>query len=161
MIDKQLIAERFARARATYSREARVQQQVAEKMIHLLQRTVPDTDFDRIAEFGCGTGLYSQLLYDTWHPAMLYLNDLCREMQFCLEELLLQPGVSFTAGDAEAEGRRADAARIEKDKGRKAQIFHNMGVIFHTMKEYEKAIEAYKESLRNNPNDDETKVISA
>lgn len=31
MIDKQLIAERFARARATYSREARVQQQVAEK----------------------------------------------------------------------------------------------------------------------------------
>ena len=24
----------------------------------------------------------------------------------------------------------ADAARIEKDKGRKAQIFHNMGVIF-------------------------------
>lgn len=102
MIDKQLIAERFARARATYSREARVQQQVAEKMIHLLQRTVPDTDFDRIAEFGCGTGLYSQLLYDTWHPAMLHLNDLCREMQFCLEELLLQPGVSFTAGDAES-----------------------------------------------------------
>lgn len=57
----------------------------------------------------------------------------------------------------EAMNEFADAARIEKDKGRKAQIFHNMGVIFHTMKEYEKAIEAYKESLRNNPNDDETR----
>lgn len=35
-MDKRLIAERFARARDTYSREARVQQQVAEKMLRLL-----------------------------------------------------------------------------------------------------------------------------
>ncbi len=57
----------------------------------------------------------------------------------------------------EAMNEFADAARIEKDKGRKAQIFHNMGVIFHTTKEYEKAIEMYKEALRNNPSDDETR----
>lgn len=49
------------------------------------------------------------------------------------------------------------AAQIEKDKGRKAHIFHNIGVIFHSQKEYAKAIEAYKESLRNNPKDDETR----
>lgn len=49
------------------------------------------------------------------------------------------------------------ASRIEKDKNRKAQIFHNIGVIFHSQKEYAKAIEAYKESLRNNPKDDETR----
>jgi len=35
-MDKKLIAERFAHARDTYSREARVQQQVAEKMLQLL-----------------------------------------------------------------------------------------------------------------------------
>ena len=58
-MDKRLIAERFARARATYSREARVQQQVAEKMTALLRRTLPDARFDRIAEFGCGTGIRS------------------------------------------------------------------------------------------------------
>ena len=57
----------------------------------------------------------------------------------------------------EAMNEFADAARIEKDKGRKAQIFHNMGVIFHSTKEYEKAIEMYKEALRNNPSDDETR----
>lgn len=51
----------------------------------------------------------------------------------------------------------ANAAQIEKDKNRKAQIFHNMGVVFHSQKEYAKAIEAYKESLRNNPKDDETR----
>ena len=32
-----------------------------------------------------------------------------------------------------------------------------MGVIFHSGKDYAKAVEAYKESLRNNPKDDETR----
>lgn len=57
----------------------------------------------------------------------------------------------------EAMNEFANAARLEKDKGRKAQMYHNMGVIFQTVKEYAKAIEAYKESLRNNPKDDETR----
>ena len=100
-MDKQLIAERFARARATYSREARVQQQVAEKMTTLLRSTLPDAHFDRIVEFGCGTGLYSRLIYDTWHPSLLHLNDLCPEMRFCLDSLTAWPGVTFEAGDAE------------------------------------------------------------
>lgn len=41
-MDKRLIAERFARARDTYSQEARVQQQVAEKMLRLLTEQTPD-----------------------------------------------------------------------------------------------------------------------
>ena len=32
-----------------------------------------------------------------------------------------------------------------------------MGVIFHSQKDNAKAVEAYKESLRNNPKDDETR----
>ena len=32
-----------------------------------------------------------------------------------------------------------------------------MGGIFHSQKDYAKAVEAYKESLRNNPKDDETR----
>lgn len=102
MIDKQLIAERFARARATYSREARVQQQVAEKMANLIQQSLPDTHFKRIAEFGCGTGLYSQLLNNIWQPTLLHLNDLCPEMRFCLTELTSLTNVVFEAGDAES-----------------------------------------------------------
>lgn len=49
------------------------------------------------------------------------------------------------------------AGRIEKDKSRLASIYHNMGVILQSQKEYAKAMEAYKESLRNNPEDDETR----
>lgn len=49
------------------------------------------------------------------------------------------------------------ATKMEKDKGNLAQIYHNMGVIFHSGKDYAKAVEAYKESLRNNPKDNETR----
>ena len=57
----------------------------------------------------------------------------------------------------EAMQQYVAASKLEKDKGNLAQIYHNMGVIFHGQKDLQKAIEAYKESLRNNPNDDETR----
>lgn len=57
----------------------------------------------------------------------------------------------------EAMEQYVGAARIEKDKSNLAQIYHNMGVIFHSQKDYAKAVEAYKQSLRNNPKDDETR----
>ena len=34
------------------------------------------------------------------------------------------------------------ASRVEKDKAKLAQIYHNMGVIFHSQKDYAKAVEA-------------------
>lgn len=49
------------------------------------------------------------------------------------------------------------ASRLETDKGKLAQIFHNMGVILQSSKQYPQCIEAYKQSLRNNPHDDETR----
>ena len=49
------------------------------------------------------------------------------------------------------------ATKVEKGKSNLAQIYHNMGVIFHSQKDYAKAVEAYKQSLRNNPKDDETR----
>ena len=51
----------------------------------------------------------------------------------------------------EAMQQYVAASKLEKDKGNLAQIYHNMGVIFHGQKDLQKAIEAYKESLRNNP----------
>lgn len=96
-MDKQLIAERFAKARGTYTREARVQQQVAAKMMriltdvlyaaeHILPETLP-VRFRHIVEFGCGTGSYSRILLHTLQPETLLLNDLCREMEECVGEL--------------------------------------------------------------------------
>jgi len=49
------------------------------------------------------------------------------------------------------------AASFQKDKKRKAQIFHNAGVIQQNHQDYANAIEMYKESLRNDPTNDYTR----
>lgn len=54
-MDKNLIAERFSKAIGTYTQEANIQQQIAEKMIHLLQQYLPPTPLGKVVEFGCGT----------------------------------------------------------------------------------------------------------
>lgn len=111
-MDKHLIAERFAKARNTYTREARVQQQVAIKMIQMLTEVLTSTGacpsetaatrFKHIVEFGCGTGSYSRLLLHTLQPKTLLLNDLCLEMEECVEDLCDGTIVRFVSGDAEA-----------------------------------------------------------
>lgn len=57
----------------------------------------------------------------------------------------------------EAMEQYVAAGKIEKDKEKLAQIYHNMGVLFQAGKDYGQAVEAYKMSLRNNPKDDETR----
>lgn len=57
----------------------------------------------------------------------------------------------------EAMEQLKSVAKIEKDKSKLAEIYHNMGVILHVNKQYPQCIEAYKEALRNNPKDDETR----
>ena len=43
------------------------------------------------------------------------------------------------------------ATKNETDKARRASAFHNMGTVYQAKKDYQKAIEAYKNALRNNP----------
>lgn len=49
------------------------------------------------------------------------------------------------------------AGKSEKARIRKAMAYHNIGVICQKHRLYGEAIEAYKESLRNNPTDHETR----
>lgn len=49
------------------------------------------------------------------------------------------------------------AGRLEKTSRRKAMVFHNLGVVCQQHQLYQQAIAAYEESLRNNPNDNETR----
>ena len=57
----------------------------------------------------------------------------------------------------EAMEQYDSASKIEKDKMKLAHIYHNMGVLFQAGKDYAKAVEAYKMSLRKKPADDETR----
>ena len=68
-------------------------------------------------------------------------------------------GNSFLAQGQPKEAMRhyEAASKIEHDKERRHQIFHNMGVILQSQKQFGPAIEAYKEALRCDPSDDETR----
>ena len=59
--------------------------------------------------------------------------------------------------DSAAVQQFEQSAQIETNPMRKSAAYHNMGVICQTHKMYDEAIEAYKNALRNNPNDDETR----
>ena len=59
--------------------------------------------------------------------------------------------------DSAAVEQFQNASKLETNPLRKAQSFHNMGVICQSHKMYGEAIEAYKNALRLNPKDDETR----
>ena len=59
--------------------------------------------------------------------------------------------------DSAATSLFQKSGKIEKSKIRKAMSYHNIGVICQKHQMYGEAINAYKEALRNNPNDNETR----
>ena len=59
--------------------------------------------------------------------------------------------------DSAAVVQFESAAKLETNPMRKYQSFHNLGVICQSHKMYGEAIEAYKNALRLNPDDDETR----
>lgn len=59
--------------------------------------------------------------------------------------------------NAEAFYQYKSAAKKSVTKEEKHRAFHNMGNTFMNTQEYDKAVVSYKDALRNNPNDEETR----
>lgn len=57
----------------------------------------------------------------------------------------------------EAMSRFQQAADVATSKGDKHGAYHNLGNTYMNAKKYQDAVDAYKNALRNNPNDDETR----
>ena len=70
---------------------------------------------------------------------------------------------SKMAGALEAQKKElmdnpsASKKDLDKCKQDLAKTYHNTGVVYHMCEQYDKAVEAYKQALRNNPQDDETR----
>lgn len=58
---------------------------------------------------------------------------------------------------AEAKYQFAKAVKYAKTKPQKHQAFHNLGNCLMNEKDYQGAVEAYKNALRNNPGDEQTR----
>lgn len=75
------------------------------------------------------------------------------------------PQAYFNLGNAllrqqkpkEAMQAYEQAVKVEANKGRQASIYHNMGVILQSQKQFGPAIECYKNALRRNPADEESR----
>lgn len=102
-----------------------------------------------------GNKLYNDSLFikaEVNYRKALEVNPKSTDAMFNLgNALLMQQKVK------EAMEQYESVSKIEKEKEKLAQIYHNMGVILQSAKQYPQCIEAYKESLRNNPKDDETR----
>lgn len=57
----------------------------------------------------------------------------------------------------EAAKRLLNAGKTSEDKSLKHRAFHNQGNTFMKQKNYKGAVEAYKNALRNDPSDDQTR----
>ena len=117
---------------------------------HGLAQEKTDRDYLR-----SGNKLYNDSLFikaEVDYRKALELNPKSTDAMFNLANALLMQQKA-----QEAMEQYESVSKIEKDKQKLAQIYHNMGVILQSGKQYPQCIEAYKESLRNNPKDDETR----
>ena len=116
--------------------------------VHAQQKT--DRDYLR-----SGNKLYNDSLFikaEVDYRKALDINPKSTDAMFNLgNALLMQQKVK------EAMEQYESVSKVEKDKSKLAEIYHNMGVILQSAKQYPQCIEAYKESLRNNPKDDDTR----
>ena len=102
-----------------------------------------------------GNKLYNDSLFikaEVDYRKALEVNSKSTDAMFNLANALLMQQKA-----KEAMEQYQSVSKIEKDKEKLAQIYHNMGVILQSSKQLPQCIEAYKESLRNNPKDDETR----
>ena len=102
-----------------------------------------------------GNKLYNQLKFD--EAEISYKKALSKNPNY--------PKASYNLGNAIYQQNRNKEAIAQfelvektiKDKQSKAETYHNMGNSFMNEKQYDKAVDAYKNSLRNNSKDDETR----
>ena len=102
-----------------------------------------------------GNKLYNQLKFS--EAEIAYKKALSKNPNY--------PKASYNLGNAVYQQQRSKEAisqfeLVEKtftEKQAKAEAYHNMGNSFMNEKQYDKAVQSYKNSLKNNPNDDETR----
>ena len=79
-LNKDLVAQRFAKAGQSYSEQAIVQKQICQNLTRLLQQFCPRM-MPRVFEIGCGSGNLTRLITASFQIEELILNDLYADVQ--------------------------------------------------------------------------------
>lgn len=102
-----------------------------------------------------GNELYNQLKFE--EAEIAYKKALDKNPNYAKASYNLANTIYQKNKNKEAVFQYDLAEKIAPDKMSKAETFHNMGNAFMKEKQYDKAVEAYKNSMRNNSKDDETR----
>ena len=98
-VDIKEIKSCFEKALTTYDNHAIVQKEVVSNLMNnLLERT---SNYSKVLELGCGTGLLTTQVYDKIAPSGFYINDLVPQCWDRLKETLNMGNTTFLAGNLE------------------------------------------------------------
>lgn len=96
-MNKELIKQRFSRKLESYNTNARIQKQMAEKLISMIT-IPPEVDELTVLEIGCGTGLLTELAVkkldyknytalDIVSGCESYIKNICSEIDFISQDI--------------------------------------------------------------------------
>lgn len=102
-----------------------------------------------------GNRLYRQKQYS--QAEVLYRKALAQKADNPQAVYNLGCALMMQQKDSAAIVQYQNATKLEKNKLRQSKSWHNMGVLCQNHRMYGDAIKAYEQSLRLNPNDDETR----
>lgn len=121
----------------------------------LAAQTMTENDYIRK-----GNKLYADSLFEKAeieYRRALDANPLSADAMYNLGNALFNQIPQSQDKGQEAMEQYAAAAKLETDKDRLAQIYHNLGTLMYMAQQYPQSVEAYKEAMRNNPHDNETR----
>ena len=118
-------------------------------------QTMTEKDYIRSGNKHYADSLFEKAEVD--YRKALDLNPSSVDALYNLGNALFNQTEQTPAKAGEALSQYTTAAKLETDKARLAQIYHNIGVLMYAAQRYGESVAAYKESLRNNPTDHETR----
>lgn len=118
-------------------------------------QTMTEKDYIRSGNKHYADSLFEKAEVD--YRKALDLNPSSTDALYNLGNALFNQTEQTPAKAGEALSQYTTAAKLETDKARLANIYHNIGVLMYAAQKYGESVAAYKESLRNNPTDHETR----
>lgn len=94
-MNKELIKKRFAKNLNTYNANARIQEQMAEKLLSFADKN----EYKNILEIGCGTGLLTQKAVKKFSFTNYIANDIVENCKDYAQAI--SPDIKFVCQDAE------------------------------------------------------------
>lgn len=94
-MNKDLIRKRFAKNLSTYNENARIQEQMSEKLLSFADKN----EYENILEIGCGTGLLTQKTFEKFLFKNYIANDIVEDCSKYIQSI--SPEINFICDDAE------------------------------------------------------------